>query len=293
MSIERIPGGGSAGFDKAVAAQSRFIVRDDIKLHHLDWGNSGRHPIVLVHGSRLHAHVWNDFSRRFSDRYHIVALDQRGHGDSGWGPPDDYQMENFYQDLRAVIEARGLSRFTLIGHSLGGRVSMLYAHRHPDVLERLVLVDITPRRPSVPAGGESSDDERTAPGVFDSPEAALAHLKRLMPRAPAPLVEESVRHGVRRTDDGRYTWKYDPAFLAGRRSRSSAVDLWSAVKSISTPTLLQYGSHSNVVSRELAARMAETMPRCTVERIEGAGHGLFTDQPDAFAQSVERFLAAA
>ena len=70
------------------------------------------------------------------------------------------------------------------------------------------------------------------------------------------------------------------------------MDLWSVVESIPTPTLLQYGSHSNVVNRELAARMAETMPRCTVERIEDAGHGLFTDQPEAFAESVERFLAA-
>ena len=278
-----------------ISAQSRFIDRDDIRLHHLDWGDHARHPIVLVHGSRLHAHVWNDFSRRFSDRYHIVALDQRGHGDSGWAGQDGYQMENFYQDLRAVVEARGLSRFTLIGHSLGGRVSMLYAHRHPELLERLVLVDITPGRPAAaaaPAPGEISDDDRTAPGEFDSPEAALTHLKRLMPRAPAPLVEESVRHGLRKTDDGRYTWKYDPAFLSARRSRANAVDLWSAVKSIPTPTLLQYGSHSNVVSPELAARMGETMPRCTVERIEGAGHGLFTDQPEAFAQSVERFLAA-
>ena len=279
----------------SIAAQSRFIVRDDLELHHLDWGNHGRHPIVLVHGSRLHAHVWNHFSRRFRDRYHIIALDQRGHGDSGWGAQDGYQMENFYQDLRAVVEARGLSRFTLIGHSLGGRVSMLFAHRHPELLERLVLVDITPGRPAAApaAPGEVSDDDRTAPGEFDTPDAALAHLKRLMPRAPAHLVEESVRFGLRRTGEGRYTWKYDPGFLSGRRSRANAVDLWSAVKSIPTPTLLQYGSHSNVVSRELAARMAETMPRCTVERIEGAGHGLFTDQPEAFAESVERFLAAA
>jgi pimeloyl-ACP methyl ester carboxylesterase len=278
----------------SISAESRFIVRDDVKLHHLDWGNHGQHPIVLVHGSRLHAHVWNHFARRFSDRYHIVALDQRGHGESAWGPPDGYQMENFYQDLRAVVEARGLSRFTLIGHSLGGRVSMLYAHRHPELLERLVLVDITPGRPAAgtAAPGEVSDDDRTAPGAFDSPEAALTHLKRLMARAPAPLVEESVRHGLRRTSEGRYTWKYDPAFLSGRRSRANAVDLWSAVRSIPTPTLLQYGSLSNVVNAELAARMAETMPRCTVERIEGAGHGLFSDQPEAFAQSVGRFLAA-
>src|SRR6185436_19428543 len=186
-----------------------------VKLHHLDWVNHGRHPLVLVHGSRLHAHVWSHFSRSFRDRYHIIALDQRGHGDSGWGKPNGYQMEDFYQDLRAVVEARKLRRFTLIGHSLGGRVSMLYAHRHPDLLERLVLVDITPGRPPVAAGTTDPDDARTAPGEFDTPEAALAHLKRLMPRAPAFLVEESVQNGMRRTGDGRYTWKYDPAFLHG------------------------------------------------------------------------------
>jgi esterase len=272
------------------SAQSCFIVRDGIKLHHLDWGNPAAHPIVLVHGSRLHAHVWNHFSRRFSARYHIIALDQRGHGDSGWSTPDSYRMEDFYEDLRAVIEAKRLSRFTLVGHSLGGRVSMLYAHRHPDLLERLVLVDITPGRPPAPAGGVRPDDTRTAPGEFDSAEAALVHLERLMPRAPAPLIEESVRHGLRRTADGRYTWKYDPGFLTGHRTRANAIDLWQAVQSVNTPTLLQYGSHSDVVSRDLAARMAEIMPRCTVERIEGAGHGLFTDQPEAFAQSMERFL---
>lgn len=275
------------------SAQSRYVDREGVKLHHLDWGNHGKHPIVLVHGSRLHAHVWNHFARRFSDRYHIIALDQRGHGESAWGPPDGYQMENFYQDLRAVVEARGLSRFTLIGHSLGGRVSMVYAHRHPETLERLVLVDITPGRPTTAAAAaeEASEDARTAPGQFDSVEVALAHLKRLMPRAPAALVEESVRQGMRRTEEGRYTWKYDPAFLSGRRSRSNAIDLWSAIKTIPTPTLLQYGAESNVVSRELAERMGETMQRCTVERVEGAGHGLFTDQPEVFASSVERFLA--
>ena len=135
----------------SISPQSHFIDRNGFKLHYLDWGNHGRHPIVLVHGSRLHAHVWNHFSRRFSDRYHIIALDQRGHGDSGWAGANGYQMDDFYQDLRAVAEARKLSRFTLIGHSLGGRVSMVYAHRHPETLERLVLVDITPGRPPVPA----------------------------------------------------------------------------------------------------------------------------------------------
>jgi len=272
-------------------AHSHFVVRDGLKLHHLDWGNHGRHPVVLVHGSRLHAHVWNHFSRRFKDRYHVIALDQRGHGDSAWGNGDSYEVEDFYQDLRTVVQARGLSRFTLIGHSLGGRVSMLYAQRHPETLERLVLVDITAGRPATPPGADLSRIAETpSPRNFDSPETAAAYLAKLMVLAPLHMVEESAHHGVRKTDSGEYTWKYDPV-LAHRRGRASAaLDFWNVVRAIPTPTLLQYGSHSNVVSPELAAQMAATMPRCTVERIERAGHALFTDQPEAFAASVERFL---
>jgi pimeloyl-ACP methyl ester carboxylesterase len=271
----------------SVSAKSHTIVRDDVKLHHLDWGNEGLHPVVLVHGSRLHAHVWNDFGSRFKDRFHIVALDQRGHGDSGWCTRSLYDLEDFYQDLRAVVEARGLTRFTLIGHSLGGRVSMLYAARHHQALERLVLVDITPGRPAAARTDISRVTETPGPRDFESEAQAKAYLARSLSRAPAHMIEDSVRYGMRQLAGGRYTWKYDPALL---KRRPAALDLWDMVKSIPTPTLLQFGSHSNVVSPELAQRLQQTMPQCTVERIENAGHALFTDQPDAFAASVERFL---
>jgi len=273
------------------APRSHFVVRDALRLHHLDWGNEGRHPIVLVHGSRLHAHVWNDFGRRFSDRFHVIAVDQRGHGDSGWGAEDSYQLEELYRDLRAHVEARGLSRYTLVGHSLGGRVSMLYASRHQDELVRLVLVDITPGRPA--AAGAPAAPERAGgaqPRDFDSKAAAIAYLARAMSRAPRHLVEESVRHGMRRNEAGRYVWKYDPVLFSRRVRPSAGMDLWKLVAEVSTPTLLQYGAESDVVNAELAERLRGTMPRCAVERVEGAGHGLFTDQPDAFASSVERFL---
>lgn len=275
----------------SVTASSHFVVRDDIRLHHLDWGGHGRHPVVLVHGIRLHAHVWNHFSRRLRDRFHILALDQRGHGDSGWGGEGRYQVEDFYGDLRAVVSARGLSRFTLIGHSLGGVVSMLYAQRHHDELERLVLVDVTAGRPAVPPGTDLSRiTETPPPRDFDSVETATAYLGGTMSLAPFHMVEESVRYGIRQSNNGRYTWKYDPALFRRRRPPTATMDFWSVVRDIPTPTLLQYGSHSRVVTPELADRMAQTMPRCTVERIEGAGHALFTDQPEAFAVSVERFL---
>jgi pimeloyl-ACP methyl ester carboxylesterase len=276
-----------------VTASSHYVERDSVRLHHLDWGNEGSHPIVLVHGSRLHAHVWNDFSRRFKDRFHVVAVDQRGHGDSGWCTRQGYALEDLYQDLRAVIEARGLKRYTLIGHSLGGRVSMLYASRHAAELDRLVLVDITPGRPNAQAGTErdfSRITETPGPGDFESHEAAIDYLGKLLWRAPAHLIEESVRHGMRSIDGGRYTWKYDPALVT--RRVPTTMDMYEAVKTIPTPTLLLYGSHSNVVSPELAQRLQQTMPNCSVERVENAGHALFTDQPDVFAAAVERFLAS-
>lgn len=274
-----------------VSARSHYVDRDAVRLHHLDWGNEARHPLLLVHGSRLHAHVWNDFSRRFKDRFHIVAVDQRGHGDSGWCARQGYELEDYYRDLRAVVEARGLSRFTLIGHSLGGRVSMLYAQRHPQELERLVLVDITAGRPRHASDADLTRiSETPPPRDFGSPEEAAGYLAGIMSRAPAHLIEESVRYGMRRIDGGRYTWKYDPSLARRTRPASAALDLWQVAGSIPVPTLLQYGSLSQVVTPELALRMQSTMPICRIERIEGAGHALFTDRPDDFAASVGRFL---
>jgi pimeloyl-ACP methyl ester carboxylesterase len=278
-----------------VSVRSHFLDRDGVRLHHLDWGNAERPTIVMVHGSRLHAHVWNDFCRRFSERFHIVAVDQRGHGDSGWCANQGYGLEDFYRDLRATVAERGLGRFTLVGHSLGGRVSMLFAERHPEHVERLVLVDIAAGRPAnvAPDADLSRIAETPPPRAFDSPQEACDYLAQIMFRAPRYMIEESVQYGMRRLDDGRYTWKYDPALLQRTRGRGPAVDLWETVKRIAAPTLLQYGDVSQVVNEELAQRMASTMPRCRIERIEGAGHALFTDRPDAFAASVGRFLESA
>lgn len=269
-------------------SRSHFIERNGLKLHHLEWGPKGTAPIVLVHGSRLHAHVWNDFSRRFSDRHHIVAVDQRGHGESGWCAAEDYQLEELYRDLRAHVQARELSRYTLVGHSLGGRVSMLYASRHQDELERLVLVDITPGRPPAPEPRERMGGAQ--PRDFETEDEAIAYLGRVMSRAPRHLVEESVRHGMRKNEAGRYVWKYDPRLFSQRVKLPPGLDLWHAVSEIRTPTLLQYGAESDVVNDELALKLRDTMPQCAIERVEGAGHGLFTDRPDAFAASMERFV---
>ncbi|MFI5399564.1 MAG: alpha/beta fold hydrolase [SAR324 cluster bacterium] len=274
--------------------QSHFVEHAGLKLHHLDWGNAGLPALALVPGIRLHAHVWSHFARAFRDRYHILALDQRGHGDSAWSPESHYHLHDYYEDLRAVLEHRGIRRLVLIGHSLGARVSMLYAHLHPEDVERLVLVDMGAGLPAAALNADFSRVTETPPPKdFASPEEAMAYLGRILKLAPKPMIEESVVHGLRRKPDGRYTWKYDPA-LGGRpqpRPGTREWDLWEAVKTIRSPTLLLRGELSRVVSREIAQRMGEDMPDCRVEQIDRAGHALFTDRPEAFAASVGRFLA--
>lgn len=273
--------------------QSHTVQANGLRLHHLDWGNAGKPVLVLVHGIRLHAHVWNEFAREFRDRFHILALDQRGHGDSDWAPPGHYHLHDYYEDLRAVLEARRLQEVTLIGHSLGARVAMLYTHLHPERVKRLILVDMGAGLPSTIAGVDFSRVTETAPPKdFASPAEAGAYLAGILRLAPRHLIEESVAHGMRRREDGRWVWKYDPS-LGGRPQPRAGVrewDLWDVVKTIACPTLLLHGQLSRVVTPEIARRMADEMPRCRAERIDNAGHALFTDQPRAFAQSVARFL---
>jgi esterase len=272
---------------------SHTIERGGVRLHHLDWGNPGLPALALVHGIRLHAHVWSHFAREFRDRYHILALDQRGHGDSAWSP-EGYHADDYVEDLHAVLQARGISKLVLIGHSLGARVSMLYAHQHPDAIERLVLVDMGAGLPATAAGTDFSRVTETPPPQdFTSPEEAIAYLGGILKLAPKEMIAESVIHGLRRKPDGRYTWKYDPA-LGGRPSTKAGVrewDMWEVVRTIRARTLLLRGELSRVVTPEIAERMGREMPDCRVEQIDRAGHALFTDQPAAFAASVARFLA--
>lgn len=275
------------------APQSHFIDVNGLRLHHLDWGAADRPTMVLMHGIRLHAHVWGDFCRRNRERYHVLALDQRGHGDSAWAPDGEYHLHDYYADLAAVVEARGLECFTLIGHSLGARVSLLYTHLHPERVERLVLVDMGAGLPaSVGKTDFSRITETPPPQDFTSHAEATDYLAGILRIAPRALVAESVEQGMRPLENGRFTWKYDPA-LGGRpqpRPGTREWDLWEAARSIVCPTLLLHGEFSKVVTPEILERMGSEMAHLRSQRINNAGHSLFTDQPVVFAEAVASFL---
>src|SRR6201981_3687661 len=126
--------------------QDRFVTVHGLRLHYLDWGAEGKQPFIMLHGIGRVAHSFDHIAPRFQDKYHVIALDMRGHGDSGWSPAGAYLVEDYVKDLEGFVDQLNLRNLTLLGNSTGGRVVQVYAGLHPDRVARLVSEDVGPQR---------------------------------------------------------------------------------------------------------------------------------------------------
>src|SRR4051794_8664007 len=123
---------------KPAASTSHFVQVNGVKLHYLDYGTAGRPPMVCVHGGQAHAH-WFDFvAPGLTPDFHVYALDLRGHGNSEWADPSTYSFETYAADINAFLEKLDLKDVVLVGHSMGGMVSLLYAATHPGRVSKLI-----------------------------------------------------------------------------------------------------------------------------------------------------------
>jgi pimeloyl-ACP methyl ester carboxylesterase len=276
-----------------VTPTSTFVEVNGLRLHYLDWGNHGAPVIVCVHGLTSHAHAFDGFARRCAGRFHVVALDVRGRGDSAWSPAGEYTMAAYTADLVAFIDALGLTRFTLVGTSMGGRISMHYAAAHAGRLDRLVLNDIGP-------DSEAGSHRITAvgaarPASFASLDDAVAYRFRTVPamaNASAEVQRETARYALREGPDGRWVWKHDPA-IDQQRARDGAhgyPELWQVLASLPCPTLLLWGSISDVLSEAQARKIVATLPHGTLAMVAGSAHAPTLNEPDA-AAALEDFLS--
>ena len=127
---------------QARGVEDKTVTLNGLRFHYLDWGNPQAPPLVCLHGFTSHAHSWDTFAEAMRERYHVLALDQRGHGLTEWAT--DYHALRRVEDLEAFRAALHLDQFALVGLSMGGRVAFQYTARHPARVERLVIVDIAP-----------------------------------------------------------------------------------------------------------------------------------------------------
>jgi pimeloyl-ACP methyl ester carboxylesterase len=228
---------------------------DDLELHLLEWSSAGV-PMLLLHGFGNEAHIWDDFSPRVAEHYRVLALDLRGHGESAWDPEGRYDYENHLADLDVLTTALGIERMVLVGHSLGGRISMLYAGRNPEKLAGLVIVDSAPEldaRGIVRIRAEVGEQRDPSFASVAEYENLLAHN---YPAATPEALRRMARHGLKQREDGRYVLRMDMAYRVAAGARAATVDddvlarreesnqhaMWAALEALSSPTLVVRGA---------------------------------------------------
>ena len=260
---------------------------DGVPIHYLEWGDRTQPGLVLVHGGAAHAHWWTFLAPMFAENWHVVALDLSGHGDSG--RRTDYSHQAWACEVMAVADNAGYpGPPVLVGHSLGGMVTIQTASDHGDGLRGAVIVDTPVRRPDPESEEGARGRAFRKPGVYQDLETALGHF-RLIPPQPCEhrfIVDHVARNSLHETDAG-WTWKFDPALF-----KHTLVSLRDQLASVKCRVALFRGEHSVTVPPDTADYMYELMDRnAPVVTIPEAHHHLILDQPLAFVAALRTLLA--
>jgi pimeloyl-ACP methyl ester carboxylesterase len=276
----------------------KTLTANGLRLHYLEWGKPNARPnawpVVCVHGYTSSAQAFNALARCFGDRARIIALDVRGHGESAWSPEGAYQYADQAADLAALVDALAPGPFILIGTSMGGIIAMAYAARWPARLRGLAINDIGP---DAEAGSQRiTGMVGSRPADFASLDAAMEYRRQVSPiTAGRPLDDQrELALGVlRQRPDGGWAWKMDPAYIEQRIARGAPArpQLWPTLENLPCPTLVVWGTESDVLGEAQARRMVKTLPQGELVAVPGVGHAPTLVEPEARA-ALERLLAA-
>jgi len=291
----------AAGIDAAVVTPTdHFVTLNGLRFHYLDWGNAGLPTLLFLHGGRLQAHTWDLAALLLRDHYHIIALDQRGHGDTDWTPDAQLGEDGWdlmLDDVTAFIDYLHIDKIILVGMSMGGINTMRYAARHSERLLAVGIVDVAPELQREGTLLINSFDRDTE--TLSSFDDFLNRSIQYMPYRPVAHLRYSLLHALKQLPDGRWSWKADhrPAALQRNQRQLEAdtmqgvfFDLWEDVKKITAPTLLFRGAQSQALSQSVAEKMQATLPNGRLVTIDPATHNVHSDNPKDFARELDRFL---
>ena len=279
----------------------RLALPTGLTYHVLEWGADAAHDttIVLVHGFLDLAWTWDEIAARLAHRYHVIAPDLRGHGDSDWiGPGGYYHFFDYVADLDHVVARLARARLAVVGHSMGGSVASYWVGTRPARVARLALIEgLGPPEITVPVPDRAATwidawalARARSPRVMTSLDEAAARLRKNDPLLSLASAMDLVRRGTIAVPGG-VSWKHDPLHLTAGPylyRREVAEQFWSR---IACPVLCVDGADSRlrVPDAETKARMS-FLRDARREVIAGAGHAVQRHQPDALAALLEPFI---
>lgn len=287
-----------------VGPSSQFYFSQRLRLHYVDWGNEGKPPLLLVHGGRDHCRNWDWVAQSLRDRYHIIAPDLRGHGDSQWLVGGTYEFNDYVYDIAQLIHQKKLAPLTIVSHSMGGAISLRYTGLYPDTVKKLAVIEGLGPSPKMIAErmkdtaderlrkwiGELRETSSRLPRRYASIEEAYKRMQGENPHLSPERARHLTVHGVNQNEDGTFSWKFDNyvrAFSPNGFDARATTHLWSR---ITCPTLLIRGTES-WASDPVKDGRAQHFQNAKVVNVEGAGHWVQHDKLEEFLALVNGFLA--
>jgi pimeloyl-ACP methyl ester carboxylesterase len=272
-----------------------------LRIHLTRWNGTNPHPIVLVHGFMDTGDTFQFIVDALSDEHTFIAPDLRGFGRSAWRP-DGYWFPDYFGDLDGLLDALGCDTpVTLVGHSMGGNIAMMYAGLRPERVARVINIEGFGLPPSQAEQSPERlrrwlDQLRTPPepSVFPSVDALAHLLRKRHPRLPAQRAEFIARVWTQVEADGRARLLFDPAHkrinpVLYRRHEAEAC--WRSVRA---PLLYVLARNSEYLAQmgefALPQTMSQIVPRLESCWIEDAGHMVHHEQPEALASAMDAFL---
>ena len=245
--------------------------------------------VVFLHGGGQNAHTWDTVIVGLGEP--ALAIDLPGHGRSAWRDDGDYGPKLNAVAIEPVLRELAPDAELLVGMSLGGLTALRLAVAAPDLVRRLLLVDVTPSAPE--RHTEMTDAQKGTVALvqgdrtFPSFDAMLDVTVAAAPHRDRESVRRGVFHNAKRLDDGTWTWRYD-SFRTG----DGFERLWDDVPRLTTPTTLVRGANSAFVNDEDAAEFASTAPGFReVHMVENSGHSVQSDQPRKLVEILRGVLA--
>ncbi len=284
---------------------SHLYFSQRLRLHYVAWGDEQAPALLLIHGGRDHCRNWDWVAERLMDRYHIVAPDLRGHGDSEWAAGGSYSEINFVYDIAQLVHQKKMAPVTIVGHSLGGSIALLYCGLFPETVRKVVAIEgLGPSPQMLKRLRENSIDQRIrswihmrrdsagrVPRKYPTLEDAVARMKEENKHLGDAQARHLTVHGAIQNEDGTWSWKFDNAVRLGGGPGSLPPEdqhvIWSR---ITAPVLLVRGTESWASDPAIDGRIGHFTDAKLIN-IKHAGHWSHHDRLDVFMEHVNSFLA--
>lgn len=252
----------------------KYIELNGVRLHYTDTGNPDGQPIIIMHGYGCNVTTVASIARIFEQGMRVINVDLPGHGLSD-EPPTIWGVDDYTRCIEALLQALGLKKVSLLGHSFGGRIGILLSSRNPDI-HKLVLVDA--------AGIKPKRKPKYYLKVY-----TYKTLKHLLPVVFGKRLGNQLLDRYR-GKAGSADYRQSSPIMRGVMSKCVNEDLKSVMPAIKAPTLLIWGSEDTATPLSDAKTMERLIPDAGLVNFEGCGHYSFLDNPGGFRAVIQEFF---